>query len=232
MLTRYSAVVLVAICSVTLRADTTHQVIGAWQSDDGRGYAEIHFRPDHSCTLFNRPSLKNRELAVADMAEQSGTWQVGGDRMKFYLTRHWPKERWQRSVRFRVRNGVLSMQNVYDRTRTDMYSRLSLPPCAGIPAPTSRLREEDILGEWRGHYRTHDVQFVFESGNRATAYSEGIEIYHGTWRAAGRVITIEPHFKHDEGLNHRIVWTVLHQGQHCLTIGDGSSMSYVLQHLR
>src|SRR5205823_1833748 len=70
------------VCIVTQQAFAeSASLVGSWHADDGRTYYEVHFRPNHTFTLFARMSTRNPELAVAQMGEQSGTWQIAGDRI-------------------------------------------------------------------------------------------------------------------------------------------------------
>jgi hypothetical protein len=85
---RLCLAILLPLVAAPTFAAPLKQPIGSWKSDNGRVYAEIHFRPDHSFTLFNRMSMRNRELAVAEMAEQFGTWRVEGDRLKSRINDH------------------------------------------------------------------------------------------------------------------------------------------------
>jgi len=79
MLARFAAAV---VCIVTQQAFAeSASLVGSWHADDGRTYYEVHFRPNHTFTLFARMSTRNPELAVAQMGEQSGTWQIAGDRI-------------------------------------------------------------------------------------------------------------------------------------------------------
>src|SRR5438552_3354137 len=143
--------------ALSASAASSEQIVGSWKSDDGRAYAEIHLRADHSFTLFNRISMSNPELAVAEMAQQFGTWRVEGNRVKLDSTRRWSNERSQVSLKFTLANSVLRMQSPWDRARIDSYHRLKLPNCVAATRHSS-LREQDLIGRWRAHYHTHDCQ--------------------------------------------------------------------------
>lgn len=218
---------LIAAPAVAVRSE---QLIGGWKSDNGRAYSELHFRPDHSFTLFSRMSTANQELAVADMAEQFGTWRVEGDRLKLNSMRRWSKERSRISIRFEIANGVLRLQDAYDSKKTDIYRRLKSPSCPSQWAVSNRsFSENDLLGRWRCHYRTHDCEFLFEPRHKVSAYAEGVRVLEGSWQVKGSGLTIKPRVKRPDGTNARISWTIVRSSTGCLRISNGSSMAYTLE---
>jgi hypothetical protein len=230
---RLSLAFLLPIIAAPTFAAPLSQPIGTWKSDNGQAYAEIHFRPDYSFTLFNRMSVKNPELAVAEMAEQFGTWRVEGDRLKIDATRRWSNQRSRLSLRFEVANRVLRLQNFYDPSKIDTYDRMQLPYCPKRSVLTSRgFNEHDLLGRWRCHYRTHDCKFVFESDHRAAAYVDGVRLFEGRWQVKGNTLTIKRRAERRDGFKDKINWTIVQTGAACFTINDGSSMFYTLQRLK
>jgi hypothetical protein len=115
MLARFAAAV---VCVVTQQAFAeSASLVGSWHADDGRTYYEVHFRPDHTFTLFARVSSRNPELAVARMGEEFGTWQIAGDRVVLDSTGVSPKQQSRVSLRFRLSDGSLRMQRFYLRFR-------------------------------------------------------------------------------------------------------------------
>jgi hypothetical protein len=223
---------LLLLVTVSVCAASPAQIVGSWKSDDGRNYSEIHFRPDHSFTHFSRISMKNPTLILWQMAEQSGVWSVEGERLKLDSMRRGSNERSQNTVRFRVANHTLTMQNFYDRTKTDNYRRLSLRSCAETAVSNHPFNQQDLIGRWRGHYRTHETEFSFQRPNHVTFYSwdlgDRLKFSEATWRLIGNTITINPP-RSSLSFGHVIRWKIIRAGGSCVVVSDGSSMSYTLQ---
>jgi len=236
MLARFAAAVVLFIVAEQAFAASSAQIVGSWKSDDGRAYSEVHFRADHSFTLFNRMSMRNPVLAVGHMAEQFGTWRVESHRLKLDSTDCTWNKRSQISLTFTVNNRRLKMQSIYDRTRTDTYTGMNLPSCAeGAAATTHSLDQRALVGRWRGHYRTHETEFCFEPGRRVTLYSWDLgdrqKFEDATWHFSRDVITIKP-AKDSLMSDSRIRWRVIRSAASCLVVSDGSEMSYALQRVQ
>lgn len=229
MLTRFFAAV---VCIVTQQAFAeSASLVGSWHADDGRTYYEVHFRSDHTFTLFARMSARNPELAVAQMGEQVGTWQIAGDRLVLDSTEVWPKRQSHVSLRFRLRDDSLRLQRFYDAPRTDTYRRLHLPACAELRSAAHEvLDQRTLVGQWRGHYRTHDTEFAFQPDRRVDFYSHDLgsrrKFSEATWRLRKDVVSMKAH--RDDG---RITWHILRVGRRCMVVSDGSEMSYTLQRI-
>jgi hypothetical protein len=233
MLARLIAAVVLSVTAQQVFAVARLQIVGSWQSDDGRGYAEAHFRADHTFTLFTRMSMKNPTLAVARMSEQFGTWHIAGDRMVLDSTQRGSKERSRIDLKFTVGEHSLKMQRVWDASGTDRYRRMTLPRCAETRFATYKLADERALvGRWRGHYRTHDTEFAFDSSRRVTLYSWDLgnrrKFSEATWHLRKNTIRIKPTKDDLDG----ITWQVIRVGKSCLVVSDGSEMSYTLQRVR
>jgi hypothetical protein len=231
MLARLAAAV---VCVVTQQAFAeSASLVGSWHADDGRTYYEVHFRPDHTFTLFARMSTRNPELAVARMGEQFGTWQIAADRVVLASTEVSPKRQSRVTLRFRLSDDSLRMQRFYDTPRTDTYRRLHLPMCAEFrSAAHVVLDERTLIGRWRGHYRTHDTEFSFEPDRRVTLYSWDLgdrrKFEDATWHFSRGVITIKPG-KDSLMSDSHIRWRIIRTGSSCLVVTDGSEMSYTLR---
>jgi hypothetical protein len=228
MLARFAAAV---VCVVTQQAFAeSASLVGSWHADDGRTYYEVHFRPDHTFTLFARVSSRNSELAVARMGEEFGTWQIAGDRVVLDSTGASPRQS-RVSLRFRLSDGSLRMQRFYDTPRTDTYRRLHLPMCAELrSAAHAVLDERTLVGRWRGHYRTHNTEFAFQPDRRVEFYSWDLgsrrKFSEATWRLGKDVLSMKAHPD-----NERIIWHILRVGRRCMVVSDGSEMSYALQRI-
>jgi|GEM_PF-6555427 len=231
MLTRVAAAIGLFVISEQAFPASSAQIVGSWGSDDGRAYAEVHFRSDHSFTLFTRMSLRNPVVAIAQMGERFGTWQIAGDRVQLDSTQHGSKERSQIKMRFSVSKRSLKMQSVYDASRTDTYSRMSLPSCQPRSPARHTFTRDDLVGSWRCHYRTHDTEFVFQSGGRAMLYvwdlGDRRKISDLFWRCVGTTVTMrEPNgiVSADDGF----LWNIIGSSRDCLIIRHGS-MTYTLR---
>src|SRR5438128_12598201 len=107
MLARLAAAL---VCVVTQQAFAeSASLVGSWHADDGRTYYEVHFRPDHTFTLFARMGTPNPELAVAQMGEEFGTWQVAGDRAVLDSAEVSQKPQLHVSLRCRLSAGSLRL---------------------------------------------------------------------------------------------------------------------------
>jgi hypothetical protein len=75
---------IVALLSLTAVGSCSPRIVGAWRSDNGKNYAEIYFREDHSLILLlHRVSMKIDELfVVTDLGKEYGTWYIEGDKLK------------------------------------------------------------------------------------------------------------------------------------------------------
>src|SRR5207249_4801453 len=170
MLTRFAAAVVCIVTQQTFAESAS--LVGSWRADDGRTYYEVHFRSDHTFTLFARVSMRNPELAVAQMGEQFGTWQVAGDQVVLDSTEASSKRQSRVSLRFRLSDHSLRLQRFYDNPRTDTYRRLRVPVCGDVGLRAhAALDERALVGRWRGHYRTHDTEFAFQPDRRVDFYS-------------------------------------------------------------
>jgi hypothetical protein len=230
MLARFAAAVLLPIVSAQAFAASPAQICGTWTSDDGRGYSEVQFRADHSFTLFTRMSLRNPTLAIAQVAEQFGTWRIAGDRLKLESTQRWSNKREPISLRFRLRQRSLAMQSVFYASRTDTYSRMTIPPCTDTPSSADLpFDEQKMLGKWRGHYRTHDAEFSFEPGRHVSLYwwdlGDRRKFEEATWHLKKNTIIINPT---KDASDFEIKWQVMRAGDGCLVVSDGYEMSYTL----
>jgi hypothetical protein len=233
MLARVVAAVVLSVTAQQVLAVARPQIVGSWRSDDGRGYAEAHFRADHTFTLFTRMGMKNPTLAVARMNEQFGTWHLAGDRVVLDSTERGSKKRSRITLKFTAGEHSLKMQRLWDASGRDRYRRMTFPRCAETRLATDKLPDErGLVGRWRGHYRTHDTEFAFESGRRVTLYSWDLgnrfKFSEATWRLRKNTIRIKP-TKDDLD---EITWHVIRAGKCCLVINDGSEMSYTLQRVR
>jgi hypothetical protein len=233
MLARFATAVVLSVAAEQAFAVSSEQIVGSWKSDDRRAYSEVHFRADHSFTLFSRMSMRNPALAVGQMAEQFGTWRIESHRLKLDSTdRTWNKQS-QISIAFTATKRRLRMQSVYDRTRTDTYTRMNLPSCAeGAAAASHPFDQRALVGRWRGHFRTHDTEFSFETGRRVTIYGwdlgDRMKFEDATWHFSRDVITIKPR-KESLMSDSQIRWRIIRTGDSCLVVSDGSSMSYTLR---
>ena len=140
MLARFTAAVVCIVTQLAFAASAS--LVGSWHADDGRTYYEVHFRPDHTFTLFARMSTRNPELAVAQMGEQFGTWQIASDRVVLDSNEVSPKRQSHVSLRFWLSDDSLRLQRFYDTPRADTYRRLHLPVCAEL-----RSAAHDVLDE-------------------------------------------------------------------------------------
>src|SRR5207244_4047899 len=196
MLVRLAAAI---VCIVTQQAfAASASLVGSSHADDGRTYYDVHFRPDHTFTLFARMSTRNPELAVAQMGEEFGTWQVAGDRVVLDSTEVSPKRQSHVSLRFRLTNGSLRLQRFYDTPRADTYRRLHLPVCDELrSAAHNMLDERTLIGRWRGHYRTHDTEFAFQPDRRVDFYSWDLgtrrKFAEAIWRLRKDVVSMKEH---------------------------------------
>jgi hypothetical protein len=231
MLTRIAAALGLLVISEQALAASSAEIVGSWRRDDGRTYAEVHFRSDHSFTLFTRMSLRNPVVAIAQMGERFGTWQIVGNQVQLDSRQHGSKERSQIKMRFSVSNRSLKMQSDYDPSRTDIYSRMRLPSCQPRSSARHTFIREDLVGSWRCHYRTHESEFVFQPAGTAMLYVWDLgnrrKISDLIWGCAGTTVTMhEPNgiVSADDGF----LWNVIGSSRDCLIIHHGS-MTYTLR---
>ncbi len=231
MLARLATVAVLWIAAQHALADA-RSILGSWSSDDHRTYYEVHFRPDHTFSLFARISMHNASLAAPQMGEQFGTWHIAGDRIALDSIERDSKRQFHLKLRFRLANHTLTLQRFYDPAYTDTYHRLSLPVCTELHSVHHVLPDEQALvGVWRGHYRTHDAEFVFQPNRHVAFYSWDLGIRRqfseGTWRLKKDRVSMKAHGDAD-----RISWRILHVGRRCMVVTDGTEMSYTLQRVQ
>lgn len=178
--------------------------------------------------------MRNPEIAIAPMGEQSGTWQIAGDQVQLDSTQRGSKERSQIKIRFRLSKRSLKMQRIYDSSRTDTYSRMSLPSCQPRSPARHTFIRGDLVGSWRCHYRTHDTEFVFQSAGRAMLYvwdlGDRRKILDLFWHCAGTTITMrEPNgtVSADDGFR----WNIIGSSRDCLIVHH-RSMTYTLRRFK
>jgi hypothetical protein len=222
---RIAAAVAFLLLSERLSAAPATKIIGAWKADDGRGYAEVHFRADHSFTLFARMSMNSPIVAMTQMAEKFGTWEIVGERLHLDSQDYTSRKRSQIFVMFRLNKHSMTMQNIFIPSETDTYDRLHLHPCADpLFPPSGNLDKSILIGRWRSHYRTHDAEFSFEPGNyfsiSAWDLGDRLKISQGTWRLSRNEVVMKTR-EADE----RIDWTIIRVGANCLVIRHGPSMT-------
>ena len=217
----------------TSSAGPADNLIGSWKWDDGKGYSEIHFRPDKTFTWFTRISMKNKALVLAAMSEVSGEWQVRGDRLKLDGTERPLNEPFHDSVRFNVSNRGLKMQRRRTDPKVDNYMRFALPVCESARS-TGAIDRRNLIGSWRCHYRTHDAEFVFREHSVAALYAwdvgKRMKVFDLIWKLSESTITMrEPHGTINEEKG--ILWKVTRFSKDCFTVRHGS-MTYTLLRTR
>jgi hypothetical protein len=222
---------IVAVFLLLFVGACSPRIIGTWQSDDGRRYAEIQFCEDHSFVLLNRPSTTGDELvALTELQKEFGTWRAEGNRLKIDCTNRSSHERTQARVTFSLVGGLLKMQNIFDPSLTETYNRLDLPTCVDASAVTRQsFGEGDITGKWRVHYHTHDLELVFEPSHRVALTGEGSKLYEDSnWHLADQTLTINTP---REGQPNKMTWTLIGKGTNCLTFTDDWPMVWTLHRL-
>jgi hypothetical protein len=224
MLTRIAIALGLFVISDQVFAASSTQIVGSRRRDDGQTYAEMHFRSDHSFTLFTRMSLRNPVVAIAQMGERFGAWQIVGDQVQLDSTRYGSKERSQIKMRFSISNRSLKMQSDYDPSRIDIYSRMKLPSCHPRASARNTFIRDDLVGCWRCHYRTNESEFVFHPTGRAMLYvwdpGDRRKISDLIWGCVGTTVTMhEPNgiVSADDGF----LWSVIGSSRDCLIIRHG-----------
>jgi hypothetical protein len=209
-------------------ASPADKLLGSWKWDDGKGYSEIQFRADNTFTWFNRLSVKNRELVLSAMTEISGRWLIDGNRLTLDGTERPYKESFRGSLRFSVNDGRLRVQRASGGSKVDTYTRFRLARCEPSMGPNQALEARDLIGRWRGHYRTHDSEFIFRQHGIGALYAldaaKPMKVFDLIWNLSGNVLMMrQPHGKisEDEG----ILWEITAFFGNCFTVRHGS-MTY------
>jgi hypothetical protein len=180
---------------------------------------------------FASLSRNNAVLAVVPLYEQSGSWQRRGKRLIINSvargTREWTRNELQivtvspRRLRVRTADG-----------HADTYRRLPEPPCAPVSAhELGSTSSAALVGRWRGHYRTHEIEVSLRQRGRGAVWiwDIGSKPVHGnyTWQLANRKLVMTP--QDNDG---KIEWSVHTVERNCLSFDDGSGMRYTLERLR
>jgi hypothetical protein len=232
MLRPYWRIVFWLALSPVAFAASPEQLVGLWRSTSEERFSEIDLRRDGSFTSFSR---NNAILAVVPLQEQFGTWHIAGDRLTLNATDSYSKKRSQK--RLQLMEISKNRLEITVSGHTDTYRRIHLPICSEVSAETRAVREEELIGIWRCHYRTHDYEFSFQRGHRVTLYGADppdrpSKMYTGSWKLKGNTLTTMPPRDSLDTPDEKSVWRITQIGRQCLVFLDDSSMPYVLQRLR
>ena len=112
----------------------------------------------------------------------------------------------------------------------EIYTRFRLAHCESSTGSNHPLNPRNLVGGWRGHYRTHDAEFIFRQRGVAALYDwdlgKPMKVFDMIWKLSGNVLTMrKPHgtVSEDEG----ILWKITRLSSNCLTVRHGS-MTYTL----
>ena len=203
-------------------------LVGWWRNDNEERFAEMQLRRDGQFASLSR---NNAVLAVVPLHEQSGTWQLRGMRLIIdATTRHTDKQ-----TRKQLRIVSVSPRSLRVRTadgHTDTYRRLPDPFCAPPPSPHHRrVLRDAVIGRWRGHYRTHEIEINVEGAGRGTIRTWDVgsrpSSYNYRWRLANNTLVMNP--REGDG---KIRWFLDSATGDCISFRDGSGMLYTLQRVR
>ena len=180
---------------------------------------------------FASLSRNNAILAVIPLHEQSGTWRLRGTRLIIDAATRHTDERTRKQLR------IVSVSPRALRVRTadghtDTHRRLPDPSCAAAQSPHDRRISRDaVVGRWRGHYRTHEIEIKLDGGGRGTVrvWDAGTRAssYSYRWRLADTTLLMTP-----LDADGKIKWFLDSASDDCISFRDGSGMLYSLRRLR
>jgi hypothetical protein len=115
----------------------------------------------------------------------------------------------------------------------DTYRRLRSPVCVDMQVRRDRgVPIDAVVGRWRGHYRTHELQLSLNRGGRAImgASDPGRSSHTScacNWELRNNTLTLLP--VKEEDRQGKIIWTLTAVDRDCLSFTDHASMLYTLQ---
>ncbi len=221
-------IALLAVAS-TAQATLPDAIIGWWRNDNEERFAEIQLREDGRFASLAR---NNAIIAVVPLQEQSGTWHLRGSYLALDGTDGYSQERTQKQLQvIRVTDRMLRVRTVDGHI--DTYRRITYPACTDKhPSRDSGVSKKGVVGRWRGHYRTHEIEVVFgPKGNATVRYWDpghrSVTTSEGRWRLAKSTLTITPLDK-----DGKMKWFLAGTNEDCISFTVGDGMAYGLQRVR
>jgi hypothetical protein len=227
MLRALSRAIVVFALATSANAALPGAIIGWWRNDNAERFTEMQLRQDGSFASLSR---NDAIIAIIPLQEQSGTWQLHGTRLTVEAVDSHTHARTQK--RFKIvdatdRSLVLGTVDGH----IDTYRRIPYPACVdmqlrrGVPI-------DAVVGRWRGHYRTHELELSLNRGGRALmGASDPGRPYHTsgacTWELRNNTLTLLP--VKEEDRQGPIEWTLTAISRDCFSFTDHTGMLYTLQ---
>jgi hypothetical protein len=232
MLKASTRVIVAFALATSAKAALPDAIVGWWRNDNQERFTEMQLRQDGSFASLSR---NEAIIAVVPLRERSGRWRLQGAGLT--LDAADPHTHARAQERFKVIDATGRALRVRTTDgHIDTYRRLSYPTCADTALRRERGASVDgVVGGWRGHYRTHDLEISFSRGGRAVMRaSDPGHAYRisgiCTWQLSDKTVTLLP--VKEEDRQGEIIWTLTAVGADCLSFTDHSGMIYTLQRAR
>jgi hypothetical protein len=232
MLRALARVIVVFALITSAKAALPDSIVGWWRNDNEERFTEMQLRRDGGFASLSR---NNAIIAVIPLQEQSGTWELHGTRLTVDAVAPDTHARMQKRFKIVDVTGHSLVLGTMDG-HMDTYRRLRYPACVDTQSRRDRgVSIDAVVGRWRGHYRTHELELSLDRGGRAVMDSSDLgHSYHAsgtcTWQLRTKILTLLP--VKEEDRQGPIEWTLTTMSRDCFSFTDHSGMVYTLQRMR
>ncbi len=232
MLRALARVIIAFALATSAKAALPAAIVGWWRDDNEERFTEMQLREDGRFASLSR---NDAIIAVIPLREQSGTWQLQGTRLTLDAADpHTHERRRQRLKIIHVTDRALRLRTLDGHI--DTYRRLGYSTCSNTQLRRDRgVSIDAVVGRWRGHYRTHDVELSLSQGGRAImgASDPGHAFRTSgacTWQLTSKTLTLLP--VKEEDRQGPIEWILTAMSRDCFSFTDHSGMVYTVQRVR